>query len=637
MDKDTILNGRYKIIRPIGYGGMAEVFLAHDQLLDRNVAVKMLRDQFLQDKELLEQFRREAKSAARLVHPYIINIYDVASEGNNQYIVMEYVDGVTLKEYMQEHKLSLNAALEIGVRLADALQHAHSHNVIHCDIKPHNILITENMHPKIADFGIARMISNMTMVYTNSVIGSVHYLSPEQASGKPVTAQSDIYSLGIVLYEMLTGHVPFDGNTAVAVAMMHVEKTPPPLSTYVEGLPVCLQHVIDKALAKDLTKRYASAEEMRQDLNSIKNKMEKNGEAEDYTEADSFADEFKEKSALVADETEVPEETIVMTVPAAPAKPKVKKSWLQKMKETQLTRHQQIMLAAVVVVLSAVFLLIGNVFSRETVKVPDVTGKTVVEAQQILENAGFSITLKEAYDDKVTPGLVLEQDPAGNEMRKEGSAVYLTVSKGIEMVEVPNLAGKNLADARKMIERKELALGKVETVFREDGSGLVIEQTPKANEKIRHGEKVNLVISEKPKEVTIPSVVGKASGEAMTALEKLGFKNITAQSVGSKKVAGTVLSITPKEGSKVLNSTDVVLRVSDGVGTASQNKYAEFVVPDGAKKQKVKIVVVDDDGEKVVYEGTKREGVRIRQKVEVSGSAVARFYCDNKLIEEKQL
>ena len=307
------------------------------------------------------------------------------------------------------------------------------------------------------------------------------------------------------------------------------------------------------------------------------------------------------------------------------------------MKETQLTRHQQIMLAAVVVVLSAVFLLIGNVFSRETVKVPDVTGKTVVEAQQILENAGFSITLKEAYDDKVTPGLVLEQDPAGNEMRKEGSAVYLTVSKGIEMVEVPNLAGKNLADARRMIERKELALGKVETVFREDGSGLVIEQTPKANEKIRHGEKINLVISEKPKEVTIPSVVGKASGEAMTVLEKLGFKNITAQSVGSKKVAGTVLSITPKEGSKVLNSTDVVLRVSDGVGTASQNKYAEFVVPDGAKKQKVKIVVVDDDGEKVVYEGTKREGVRIRQKVEVSGSAVARFYCDNKLIEEKQL
>lgn len=638
MNNGTILKQRYKILRHIGSGGMAEVYLAEDLLLNRQVAIKILRDQFNDDKTLLNQFKHEAQSAARLSSPSIINIFDVCEEEGKSFIVMEYVEGKTLKDLLEEkRRLSPYKAVCIAEDIAVGLSHAHRRNIIHCDIKPHNILITENMHPKIADFGIARMISNMTMVYTNSVIGSVHYLSPEQASGKPVTAQSDIYSLGIVLYEMLTGHVPFDGNTAVAVAMMHVEKTPPPLSTYVDGLPVCLQHVIDKALAKDLTKRYASAEEMRQDLNSIKNKMEKNGEAEDYTEADSFADEFKEKSAFVTDETEVPEETIVMTVPAAPAKPKVKKSWLQKMKETQLTRHQQIMLAAVVVVLSAVFLLIGNVFSRETVKVPDVTGKTVVEAQQILENAGFSITLKEAYDDKVTPGLVLEQDPAGNEMRKEGSAVYLTVSKGIEMVEVPNLAGKNLADARKMIERKELALGKVETVFREDGSGLVIEQTPKANEKIRHGEKVNLVISEKPKEVTIPSVVGKASGEAMMALEKLGFKNITAQSVGSKKVAGTVLSITPKEGSKVLNSTDVVLRVSDGVGTASQNKYAEFVVPDGAKKQKVKIVVVDDDGEKVVYEGTKREGVRIRQKVEVSGSAVARFYCDNKLIEEKQL
>lgn len=638
MNNGTILKQRYKILRHIGSGGMAEVYLAEDLLLNRQVAIKILRDQFNDDKTLLNQFKHEAQSAARLSSPSIINIFDVCEEEGKSFIVMEYVEGKTLKDLLEEKgRLSPHKAVCIAEDIAAGLSHAHRRNIIHCDIKPHNILITENMHPKIADFGIARMISNMTMVYTNSVIGSVHYLSPEQASGKPVTAQSDIYSLGIVLYEMLTGHVPFDGNTAVAVAMMHVEKTPPPLSTYVDGLPVCLQHVIDKALAKDLTKRYASAEEMRQDLNSIKNKMEKNGEAEDYTEADSFADEVKEKSALVADETEVPEETIVMTVPAAPAKQKAKKSWLQKMKETQLTRHQQIMLAAVVVVLSAVFLLIGNVFSRETVKVPDVTGKTVVEAQQILENAGFSITLKEAYDDKVTPGLVLEQDPAGNEMRKEGSAVYLTVSKGIEMVDVPNLMGKNLADARKMIERKELALGKVETVFREDGSGLVIEQTPKANEKIRHGEKINLVISEKPKEVTIPSVVGKASGEAMTVLEKLGFKNITAQSVGSKKVAGTVLSITPKEGSKVLNSTDVVLRVSDGVGTASQNKYAEFVVPDGAKKQKVKIVVVDDDGEKVVYEGTKREGVRIRQKVEVSGSAVARFYCDNKLIEEKQL
>ena len=633
MDNGTILKQRYKILRHIGSGGMAEVYLAEDLLLNRQVAIKVLRAQFNDDKTLLNQFKHEAQSAARLSSPSIINIFDVCEEDGKSFIVMEYVEGKTLKDLLEEKgRLSPYWAVHIACEIAAGLRHAHKRNIIHCDIKPHNILITEHMMPKIADFGIARMISSMTMVYTNSVIGSVHYLSPEQASGKQITAQSDIYSLGIVLYEMLTGHVPFDGNTAVAVAMMHVEKTPPPLSTYVDGLPHCLQHVIDKALAKDLTKRYATADEMWQDLNNIKNKLEKEKDEEAYPLAEA------EETEIVYDEPEAPEETIVMTVPETPRRAKKQKqSLVERLKNVQLTRHQQIMLAAVVVVLSAVFLLIGNVFSRDTVKVPDVTGKTVVEAQQILENAGFSITFKEAYDDKVTPGLVLKQDPEGNEMRKEGSAVYLTVSKGIEMVEVPNLTGKTLADAQKMLERKELALGKVETVFRDDGSGLVIEQSPKANEKIEHGTKINLVISEKPKEVTIPNVVGKASGEAMTALEQLGFKNVKAQSVGSRKVAGTVLGITPKEGSKVLNSTEVVLRVADGVGAKSENKYVEFVVPEGNKKQKVRIVVSDDDGEREVYEGTKRAGVRIRQKVEVSGNAVAKFYCDNKLIEEKQL
>ncbi len=635
MENGKILKQRYKILRHIGSGGMAEVYLAEDLLLNRHVAVKVLREQFNDDKTLLNQFKHEAQSAARLSSPSIINIFDVCVEDGQSFIVMEYVEGRTLKDLLEEcGRLSPYWAVHIAAEIAAGLSHAHKRNIIHCDIKPHNILITEHMMPKIADFGIARMISSMTMVYTNSVIGSVHYLSPEQASGKQITAQSDIYSLGIVLYEMLTGRVPFDGNTAVAVAMMHVEKTPPPLSTYVEGLPDCLQHVIDKALAKDLSIRYANAAEMLKDLNEIKSRMPKEDEADAYPLAAG-------NSAPVIDdeytEPEAPEETIVMTVPAAPAPVKKQESWLERLKNMQLTRRQQMMLAAAVVVLSAVFLTIGNIFSRETVKVPDVTGKTVVEAQQILENAGFSITLKEAYDDKVTPGLVLEQEPAGDEMRKEGSAVYLTVSKGIEMVEVPDVTGKTLADAKKAIERKELVLGKVETVYRDDGKGIVIEQSLKAGEKIQHGEKINLVISEKPKEVTIPSVVGKSSGEAITALEQLGFKNITAKSTGSKKVAGTVLSIEPKAGSKVMNSADIVLKVSDGVGTAAQNKYAEFVVPEGKKRQEIRIVVADDDGERVVYEGEKREGVRIRQKVEVSGNAVARFYSDNKLIEEKQL
>ncbi|MBR2139906.1 MAG: serine/threonine protein kinase, partial [Phascolarctobacterium sp.] len=245
MEEKTILNRRYEILRTIGQGGMAEVFLAHDILLDREVAIKVLRDQFVADKALVEQFRREAKSAAKLKHPYIINVYDVVSEGDKEYIVMEYVEGITLKDYLQDNKLSVSAVLEIGVRLADALQHAHSKNIIHCDIKPQNILVDKNLNPRIADFGIAKMVSNQTMVYTSTVMGSVHYLSPEQATGRQVTASSDVYSLGVVLFEMLTGKVPFDGETAVAVAMMHAEKQVPPLSDYLADVPEGLQAILD--------------------------------------------------------------------------------------------------------------------------------------------------------------------------------------------------------------------------------------------------------------------------------------------------------------------------------------------------------------------------------------------------------
>ncbi len=282
MDNNTILNNRYEIIRPVGFGGMAEVYLAHDTLLDRNVAIKMLRNQFLSDRDLLEQFRREAKSAARLIHPYIVNIYDVISEGGAQYIVMEYVEGVNLKRYLASHRLPLKAVLEIGVRLADALQHAHSRNVIHCDVKPQNILIDKNLNPKIADFGIAKMITNQTMVYTTSVMGSVHYISPEQASGGKITACSDIYSLGIVLFEMLTGRVPFTGETPVAVAMMHVEKPVPPLSAFMDHPPEGLQQILDRALAKKLEDRYHDAGELRRDLLELQLKLFPSG-VDDYT------------------------------------------------------------------------------------------------------------------------------------------------------------------------------------------------------------------------------------------------------------------------------------------------------------------------------------------------------------------
>ena len=267
-----ILNGRYEIIKSVGFGGMAEVYLAKDVLLDRKIAVKVLRKKFLDSKAQLEQFKREARSAARLIHPSIVTIYDVCDEGDISYILMEYVEGVSLKAFEEQNgRMDPALAVALTAQLASALDHAHKHNIIHCDIKPQNIVLTEAMVPKIVDFGISRIVSNETMAFTASVVGFVHYFSPEQAQGLAVTAQSDIYSLGIVFYEMLTGKVPFDGNNAVSVARKQVEELAPPLKTYWPEAPDELQKIIDKALAKNRQDRYATAEDMKNDLMEVKN------------------------------------------------------------------------------------------------------------------------------------------------------------------------------------------------------------------------------------------------------------------------------------------------------------------------------------------------------------------------------
>ena len=267
-----ILNGRYEILKSVGFGGMAEVYLAKDVLLDRKIAVKVLRKKFLDNKNQLEQFKREARSAARLIHPSIVTIYDVCDEGDISYILMEYVEGVSLKAFEEQNgRMDPGLAVALTAQLASALDHAHKHNIIHCDIKPQNIVLTEAMVPKIVDFGISRIVSNETMAFTASVVGSVHYFSPEQAQGLAVTAQSDIYSLGIVFYEMLTGKVPFDGNNAVSVARKQVEEQAPPLKAYWPEAPEALQEIIDKALAKNLQDRYATAEDMKNDLMRVKN------------------------------------------------------------------------------------------------------------------------------------------------------------------------------------------------------------------------------------------------------------------------------------------------------------------------------------------------------------------------------
>lgn len=650
MDKNgkTILNGRYELIRPIGYGGMAEVFLAHDQLLDRNVAVKMLRDQFLEDKELLEQFRREAKSAARLVHPYIINIYDVVSEGNNQYIVMEYVDGVTLKEYMQEHRLSVSAALEIGVRLADALQHAHSHNIIHCDIKPQNILIDKNMNPKIADFGIAKMVTNQTMVYSKSVMGSVHYISPEQACGNKITASSDVYSLGIVLFEMLTGQVPYVGTTAVAVAMMHVEKPVPQLVDYMENVSDGLQEIINKALAKRSEDRYASAGQLRRDLLSLKMKLFPFS-SEDYTQelgavkAQAACIDKQDEGATVIMKpvrSSLPqEEKPVAKITQEPpqAEPAGKTGAEEEMATRKKLNYTKLLLLITAVVV-AISLVAHFIFNRnlEEVSVPSVTNMTVVEAQKLLEEKDFKVELEEKYGDpdKFKPGTVMEQSPKAGEKRKQGSLIVLTISKGAELKSVPDVSGMSLTKAEQQLLDAGFKVGKIERRHEEGKNiGSVLSQSPKGTDKAPKGSGVDLVVNEGDKPV--PNIIGKTVAEAKAMLEKAGLKlgEIKQIQDGSAK-KNAILACNPGVGTNLNEGAAVTVTVA--AGGEKKSAYVDFVVPSG-KPSNVQIVLTDDSGKKTLYSGTQNGSVRLRQKVEYEGSAKVQMFCDNKLISEKAL
>lgn len=652
MDNNTktILNGRYKIIRPIGYGGMAEVFLAHDELLDRNVAVKMLRDQFLADKELLEQFRREAKSAARLVHPYIINIYDVISDETGQYIVMEYVDGVTLKEYMKEHRLPLSFVLEIAVRLADALQHAHRHNIIHCDIKPQNILLDKNLNPKIADFGIAKMVSNQTMVYTKEVMGSVHYISPEQASGGKITACSDVYSLGVVIFEMLTGKVPYTGGTAVSVAMMHVERQVPKLCDYLDEVPEGMQEIIDKAMAKRCEERYATAGDLRRDLLKLKMHLFPFS-SEDYKH------ELSETIAVpvISGITNDNDATVIMnpvrsnalerasdTLAVSPADeqvntnnpkagenmPRVKRKW---------NYTNIIILATIVVVLISglAHFIFGR--TREVVEVPNVLNMTVVEAQRALEEREFKVELNEEYgDSKSKPGTVMEQSPKAGEKRREGSLIILTISRGAELKAIPDLTNMSLHKAEQLLMDDGFVVGKITKKYDKAYKiGSIISTSPKALDKAPKGSAVDILLNEGDKE--IPDLVGKKLKDAEKLLKDAELRVGEIKTISDSSVPkDTVMATTPNAGIKLAKGDPVVITVSDGGVKTSE--YIDFVVPgSSSEKHKVKLVLQDNNGKSTLYSGSQRGGVRIRQKVEYLGRAKIQFIVDDAVVQEKNL
>lgn len=550
-------DNRYEIIKRLGSGGMADVYLARDTHLGRAVAIKVLYERYANDDEFVARFRQEAQSAAGLNHPHIVSIYDRGEAEGSYYIAMEYLEGKSLKDVITEKgRLTSAAAIDIAEQILQALQFAHEHHVIHRDIKPHNIIINGRGRVKVTDFGIARAGSSSRMTETGSIIGTAQYLSPEQAKGRVVEQGSDLYSLGVVLYEMLTGRVPFEGENPVAIALMHLSDEPVPPQALVPELSDNLNAVVMRALAKDPRDRYASAEEFLGDLERCRQDLPVVAPAPWIdSEKTSVIPAAVAGMAGVADESG---RTAVQPRPGSRSKkPPGSKKWLW----------------ALLALATAILLAVGIYFlafaqSGESVTVPGVTGMPLAQAQDAIRAQGLKPeTESEEYNETVPAGSVIRQNPeAGARLNKDGP-VRLVVSKGSNKVAVPDLVGQSASYAESKLREAGLNPDRQPDVYSETApAGSVISQDPVAGSQAQPGASVKYVVSlgaEPPKDVTVPSVVGMTVSAAQTKLEQAGLVLGGVTEQNSDTVAtGEIISQNPSSGQKMKEGSSVSVIVS---------------------------------------------------------------------------
>lgn len=494
LSKGQKINDRYEIIKSIGEGGMANVYLAKDTILDRQVAVKVLRGDLSTDEKFIRRFQREALSVSNLSHPNIVEVYDVGEEDGQYYIVMEYIEGKTLKQLLYKRgALTLPEVIDIMTQLTDGLAHAHEAYIIHRDIKPQNIMIEDNGTIKITDFGIAMAVNATQFTQTNSVMGTVHYLPPEQANGKSATVKSDIYSLGILMYELLTGSVPFKGDNAVEIALKHMKEKLPSIRKQNPLIPQSVENIVIKACAKNPRNRYDTVKEMHDDIVSA---MEKENEKKivfEYPEND--LDEPKtntvSKPKKVVDKPTEEEKMI-------DKEPVVIES---KSKNKIIIILSSILVLFVVIALIFAFVVMGK--KVEDVKVPDVTNMTVEEAIEELEKHGFKYTTKEENSSEVEEGHVISTSPKAGSTRKEGTVITIIESIGGEYYTVEDLTGKNYVEIKAKLELMgiNVLVEKKDVDNPEDykeKENQIIDQTPKYNKdeelKLEKGDTMTLYI-----------------------------------------------------------------------------------------------------------------------------------------------
>ena len=564
----TVYNGRYELHRQIARGGMADVFLARDQLLDRPVAVKVLFPQFASDPSFVERFRREAQSAANLNHPNIVSVYDWGEEQGTYFIVMEYVDGRSLAEILRtEGMLHPDRAADITTDVAAALSFAHRNGVVHRDIKPGNIIIAPSGQVKVTDFGIARAFgggnTDANLTQTGSVMGTATYFSPEQAQGHAVDPRSDLYSLGVVLYEMLASRPPFSGDSPVAIAYAHVQKAVQPPSQINPRVPASIEAVTMKLLAKDPAARYPSAEDLRADLRRFRE-----GQPVLALAGAGAA------AAAVGATTATPAATTAVPVTPPPSDTRYTDDDYY---EEPSSRTGWFIAGLVVLVAALVALLMifadalgigGDDGGGDRVEVPRVIELTEEAATAALRAEGFEVEVERVPNVDVEPGIVFDQDPAAGELAEDGSTVTITVSDGAASFPMPDVVGGRVAQVRELLESQGLVLAPNGITERHDDvalEGEVLEQTPPEGTTVRPGDEYTLVVSLGPERVPIPDVSGQTVADATRILTEAGFQVREEEESSATVDEGRVIRTDPARGVETPRNSFVTIIVSTGV------------------------------------------------------------------------
>lgn len=648
------LGGRYEILTRIGGGGMALVYKAHDVLLNRKVAVKVLRQQFVHDEEFIRRFRREAQSAAALSHPNVVSIYDVGQEEDTHYIVMEYIEGHNLNEIIQERApLQPDEAVRIAMQIADALDHAHQNHIIHRDIKPHNILIGKNGRVKVTDFGIARAVTSSTITQTGSVIGSVHYFSPEHAKGVNTGEKSDLYSLGIVLYQMLTAKLPFLGESPISVALKHLQENFEDPRIVNPHIPQSVENVILKAMRKNPSERYASAHEMLADLDTCLRPDRLKEPKITFVHVNDM-EETRVMPAIRGDIREL--DTVERDRPIATAAASGDKAFKDEEAAAAKPKGWKKPLTVVGVTLVILglficgFIWLLGVLDVAEVDVPYVVGKTETEARQMIEAAGLKVEdpVVHEHNKEIPKDQVLSQSKK-NMRVKEGSLIQITVSDGPELEELGNYVGKALQTAIDELGALGIAEDQIiiDPVFSEEAPDTIIQQSPKPGEEYNpESVEFTFMVSKGRETVPMPNLIGKSLDEAKDLIKANELTLDDADILYEPSYLhqkNYVISQDPyKPKDQVSKGAKLSIRVSSGPpADAKEHQFNITISPaEAGKTSEIRIVYSDSRGENIEWDKrqiTTTQTFPVTVLVAPDTEARVTVYRDNQFIDTKTI